>query len=149
MPRFDYGMYSAVVVAPLATANFEPDLFIVYGDPAKMTQIMLAKNWLDGRDITTNLSGHAACVYYVVPPIKERKWHMSLPCGGDLRRAVGEIYNMVFSAPIEVLGDLLKGLNAIRDEGLGLPLHLSPAIEYPLPKAYVEIGKSLGMDWVR
>jgi uncharacterized protein (DUF169 family) len=149
MPRFDYGVYSGVVSAPLATANFEPDLFIVYGEPAKMTQIMLSKIWLDGKDITVTLSSHAACVYYVVPPMKQGKWHISLPCGGDLRRAACEVYNMVFSAPIGVLGDLLKGLRAIQDEGLGLPLHLAPAIEYPLPQAYVELGKLIGMDWVR
>lgn len=149
MPRFDYGSYSAVVSAPLATADFEPDIFIVYAEPAKMTQIMLAKIWLDGRDITPTLSSHAACVYYVVPPIKEKKWQMSLPCGGDLRRAGCEFTNMVFSAPIEVLEDLLKGLRAIKDEGLGLPLRLSPAIEYPLPPAYVEIGKMVGMDWLK
>jgi len=149
MPRFDYGCYSAVVSAPLATADFEPDIFIVYCEPAKMTQIMLAKIWLDGKDITPILSGHAACVYYVVPPMKGGKWQMSLPCGGDLRRAGCEVINMVFSAPTKTLGDLLKGLKAIQNEGLGLPLRRSPASEYPLPPSYVEIGKMVGMDWVK
>jgi uncharacterized protein (DUF169 family) len=149
MPRFDHGLYSGVLSAPLQTAFFEPDIFIIYGTPAKMTQIMLAKNWLDGKDINPIISSHAACVYYVVPPIKEKKWHMSIPCGGDLRKAACEDYNMVFSAPIEVLSDLLQGLNAIRNEGLGLPLHVSPEMEFPLPKSYIEIGKSIGMDWLK
>lgn len=149
MPRFDYGIYSAVVSAPLETANFEPDIFLIFGAPAKMTQIMIAKNWLDGRDINPTISGNAACIYYVVPPIKEKTWHMSLPCGGDLRRAACEDYNMVFSAPMEVLGDLLIGLKEILNKGLGLPPRVSPAIEYALPKSYVEVGKSIGMDWVR
>ena len=74
---------------------------------------------------------------------------MSIPCGGDLRKAACEDYNMVFSAPIEVLSDLLQGLNAIRNEGLGLPLHVSPEMEFPLPKSYIEIGKSIGMDWLK
>lgn len=149
MPRFDYGLYSAVVVAPLSKISFEPDIFIVYGEPAKMTQIMLAKIWLDGKDINPVLSGHAACIYYVVPPIKGMKWNISLPCGGDLRRAACETNNMVFSAPIKEISGLLKGLKAIQDEDLGLPLHLSPAIEYPLPASYVDIGKIAGMDWVK
>ncbi|MBW1716908.1 MAG: DUF169 domain-containing protein [Deltaproteobacteria bacterium] len=149
MPRFECGVYWGVLTAPLEKANFEPDVFIIYGAPAKMTQIMLAKNWLDGRDISPVLSSHAACVYYVVPPIKEGKWQMSIPCGGDLRRAASEDYNMVFSAPIEVLGDLLLGLEAMRKEGFGLPLRLTPSVEYPLPERYVQIGHSIGMDWVR
>jgi len=149
MPRFDYGKYIGVLCAPLEKASFEPDIFIAYGAPAKMTQIMLAKIWIDGKDITPTLSSHAACVYYVVPAIQEKKWQISLPCGGDLRRAACEDYNMIFSAPIEALRDLLLGLRAVKRESLGLPLHLTPAIEYPLPERYVQIGHSIGMDWVR
>ena len=149
MPRFEYGAYCGVLTAPLEKAGFEPDIFIVYGAPAKMTQIMLAKNWLDGRDISPILSSHAACVYYVVPPMKEKKWQISLPCGGDLRRAASEDYNMVFSAPLEMLGDLLAGLRAMKEGGFGLPLQLTPSIEYPLQNSYIEIARLMGMDWVK
>jgi uncharacterized protein (DUF169 family) len=149
MPRFDCGKYCGVLTAPMEKASFEPDIFIIYGAPAKMTQIMLAKNWLDGKDITPTLTSHAACVYYVVPPMKEKKWHMSIPCGGDLRRAACEDYNMVFSAPIGVLSDLLTGLKSIHKEGFGLPLRLTPSIEYPLPESYIQIAKSIGMEWVK
>ena len=110
---------------------------------------MLAKSWLDGKDIRPVLSSHAACVYYVVPPIKDRNWHMSIPCGGDLRRAACEEYNMVFSAPIENLNDLLMGLKAMKEGGVGLPLQLTPAIEYPLPKIYTQIAQSIDMHWVK
>ena len=149
MPRFDYPTYSAVVTAPLETASFLPDILMLYGSPAVMTQVMLAKNWLDGKDILTAMTGHAACVYYVVPALKQQEWRMSIPCGGDLRRTGCDDFSMVFSAPTSVLGDLLAGLRAIRDTGCGLPSSPSFAIEYPLEEAYVEIGKSIGMDWVK
>ena len=51
MPRFDFPAYSAVVTAPLEAADFEPDILLLYGSAAVMTQIMLAKNWLDGEDV--------------------------------------------------------------------------------------------------
>jgi len=149
LPRFETGKYVGGMVAPLKLALFEPDIFILYAFPSKMTQIMLARNWLDGKDITPLISGHAACVYYVVPPIKDGNWQMSIPCGGDLRRAACEETSMIFSAPMGELGALLEGLRAIQEQKLGLPLHLSPAAEYPLPKSYVKIGKQLGMEWVK
>ena len=149
LPRFETGEYVGGVVAPLKEVSFEPDIFIVYAIPSKMTQIMLAKNWLDGKDITPLISGHAACVYYVAPPIKYGGWQMSIPCGGDLRRAACEEDNMIFSAPIGELAPLLEGLRAIQEQKLGLPLCLSPAAEYNLPKSYVKLGKELGMDWVK
>jgi len=149
MPRFDYPKYSGVVTAPLETASFEPDIFLLYGSPAVMTQIMMAKNWIDGKDIVSTMTGHAACVYYVVPALKNKQWRMSIPCGGDLRRTGCDDYSMIFSAPAEALKDLLDGLKAIYESGCGLPSDISFAVEYPLEKSYVEIGKRIGMDWVR
>jgi uncharacterized protein (DUF169 family) len=144
-----FGKYCGVLSAPLENVQFVPDIFVLYAEPAKMTQIMLARNWLDGKDLHCVLSGHAACVYYVVPPIKDGEWHMTIPCGGDLRRAACREGDMIFSAPMNALGPLLTGLKAVRKEGLGLPLHVSLATEYPLPESYVKIGKSMGMGWVR
>jgi len=149
MPRFEYPTYSAVVTAPLETADFEPDILMLYGSPGVMTQIMMAKNWLDGKDVLSTMTGHAACVYYVVPALKEQQWRMSIPCGGDLRRTGCDDYSMIFSAPANVLSDLLTGLKVIQDEGCGLPSAPSFAIEYSLEKSYIEIGKMIGMDWVK
>ena len=95
------------------------------------------------------MTGHAACVYYVVPALKEQRWRMSIPCGGDLRRTGCDDYSMVFSAPADALADLLTGLKAMRDTDCGLPSAPSFAIEYPLEKSYVEIGKLIGMNWVK
>jgi len=149
MPRFAYPTYCAVVTAPLESAGFEPDILMLYGSPAVMTQIMMAKNWVDGKDVPSTMTGHAACVYYVVPALQQKQWRMSIPCGGDLRRTGCDDYSMVFSAPVDALEDLISGLEAIRDDGCGLPSAPSFAIEYPLEKSYIEIGKMIGMDWVR
>ena len=56
---------------------------------------------------------------------------------------------MIFSAPVQALHGLVEGLKAIRDVGWGLPSNTTFGIEYPLEKSYVEIGKLIGMDWVR
>lgn len=74
---------------------------------------------------------------------------MSIPCGGDLRRTGCDDYSMIFSAPVNVLSGLLAGLKAILDASWGLPSNPTFAMEYPLEKSYVEIGKLIGMDWVK
>ena len=56
---------------------------------------------------------------------------------------------MLFSAPIEVLDGLLQGLRASQERGHGLPHRVNMSIEYPVPESYVELGKMLGMDWVK
>ena len=56
---------------------------------------------------------------------------------------------MIFSAPADALGDLVDGLAAIAASGGGLPSDMSFQIEYSLEKSYVEIGREIGMGWVR
>jgi len=56
---------------------------------------------------------------------------------------------MIFSAPANALGDLIDGLAAIAAAGNGLPADPSFQIEYPLEKSYVDIGRQIGMNWVR
>ncbi len=147
-PRLDHGLYSAIVVAPLAKVNFEPDIFIVYGEPYKMRMMLSAKCWLDGKDITPTVSGNAACCYAIVPPMKDRVWQIAFPCHGDTARAACSFSDMLFSAPIEALDGLLQGLRASEERGHGMPQGVDMQIEYPAPEAYVEIGKLIGMDWV-
>lgn len=149
MPRLDYSLYKAVVVAPLAKVNFEPDLFIIYGDPSKIRGLVTAKSWLDGKDITPRVSAAAACIYSVVPVLKDKVWQLAIPCFGDLRRAGCSTYDMIFSAPIQVLDDLLRALRAAQEGGLGMPYRVTMPTDYPLRESYVEMGKLIGMDWIK
>jgi len=41
------------------------------------------KNWIDGKDVYSQLSGHAACVYVIVPALLKRDGQIAIPCKGD------------------------------------------------------------------
>ena len=56
---------------------------------------------------------------------------------------------MIVSFPARDLPDVAEGLRRIKEHGHGLPLGLTMQPEYPLPAAYVKIGKSMGMDWIK
>jgi uncharacterized protein (DUF169 family) len=146
LPRFAIGKYLGVNVAPLTTANFVPDLFMLYADGSQMTQLLLAKNWMDGRDITSTLSGHAACVYAIVPVIRNGQFQIAIPCFGDRRRGMASDEENIFSGPIELLGELVAGLAHFRESGEGLPLPHLMLTEYKLRDSYVKIGRMIGMD---
>ena len=148
-PMIEHGQYSAIVIAPLGKINFQPDIFLLYGEPYKMRMILTAKLWLDGKDITPTVSPNAACCYSVVPTVKDRVWQIAFPCYGDTSRAACNFSEMIFSAPIEILDDLLRGLRASEERGHGMPQRVDMLSEYPAPESYVEIGKLIGMDWVK
>jgi len=53
---------------------------------------------------------------------------------------------MIFTAPIEKVEDLITGLRHLEEHNYILPRTLTVELEYTLPEAYEKIGRMLGMD---
>lgn len=142
-PRLRYGKYVGVVSAPLMTANFEPDLVIVYCNSAQLLRLLLAIAYKNGSDVKSRLSGHAACVYAVVPSMQTGKSHVAVPCRGDRCRAGTQDDEMIFTVPRKSIDDLVLGLEK---EGTGtIPTRFSMIAEYKLPKSYAKLARLMGM----
>jgi len=145
-PRLQTGKYIGVVSAPLMTANFEPDLVIIYCDSAQLSALLLGLAYKDGRDITCRLTAETACVYSVAPAIQSGECQVALPCGGDRIYAGARDDEMVFAVPKGKVEDLMLGLRQILDKlgfrGLSEPLMVP---EWELPEPYVNTAKMLGM----
>jgi uncharacterized protein (DUF169 family) len=147
-PRFPVGEYIGVVAAPARVADFEPDLIMIYCDPCQLTQLLSAKNWLDGLDIESKLSGHAACVYAIVPTIKSGNWQVTVPCPGDRAMGLARHDEMIVSIPTTGLSDAVTALVYARDHGQGLPLAPLMSTEYKLEEPYLKTGRKMGMEWL-
>lgn len=145
MPKFPAGKYAGLVFAPLDKANFEPEMVILYCDPAQLTQIMIAVNWIDGNDVTCVLSGHSACVYAVVPVIENGQFQVSVPCIGDRKRALAQDTELIFSMPLDKAKDLAEGLRVMEEKGSGFPMNFDVKPEYELEKSYQKFGRMLGI----
>lgn len=142
-PCFKVGKYVGIVSAPLRTANFEPDLAVIYCNSSQLLRLLLGIAYKDGRDVTTRLGGHAACVYAVVPAMKKNECQVSVPCRGDRGYAGTQDDEMIFSAPKDKIGDLALGLER---EGTGtMPTRFSMTPEYRLSVSYAKIARLMGM----
>lgn len=145
-PRLKFGKYIGVMSAPLMTANFEPDLVMIYCDPSQLTNLLLAVNCVYGRDLTCRLSGHAACVYSVVPVLQTGECQVTSPCWGDRREAIAQDYEVIFTAPLAKLEGLLSGLKHLAEHGWGLPIGFFMLPECKMPESYIKLGEKLGME---
>jgi uncharacterized protein (DUF169 family) len=142
-PRFKVGKYVGIVSAPLMAANFKPDLVIIYCNSAQLLRLLLGIAYKDGRDVTSRFSGHAACVYAVVPAIQTGKCQVSVPCRGDRCRAGTQDDEMIFTIPRKKLEDLILGLE---HEGTGkIPTRFSMIPEYRLSVSYAKLARLMGM----
>jgi len=127
----------------LKTANFKPDLTIIYCNSAQLLRLLLGIAYKDGHDITTRLGGHAACVYAVVPAMQTGKCQVSVPCRGDRTRAGACDNEMIFTVPQGKLKDLVFGLE---QKGTGkIPTGASMTPEYKLSPSYAEMARLMGM----
>jgi len=141
-PKLEVGKYLGVVLAPLGTANFEPDMVVIYCDSAQLSLLLLAREYKEGFNLTCSLSSHAACVYAVVPAVQSGECQVSIPCRGDRYDAMAGDDEMIFTVPKERLADLISGLRYVESTGSGkLPRGYRFRIPGLLPEPEIEYEK--------
>jgi len=149
-PHLEFGKYIGIASAPLKTANFEPDLFMIYCDSAQLTQLIMAKQYTSTDEtITARMSANAVCVYAILPVVQNGEYQVTVPCPGDRSRAMAQDDELVFTAPKEKLEDVVLGLRNSYDQGVGLGKSLTLMPEYELYEPYARIGEMLGIRKTR
>jgi uncharacterized protein (DUF169 family) len=143
-PRLKEGKYVGIASAPLRAANFEPDAVMIYCDAAQLCLLLLGREYKEGYNLKCSISGHAACVYGVVPALQSGDCQMAVPCRGDHYRAMAGDEEMIFTVPKGKVEDLMQGLRFIEKTGSKLPVGYSFRPEYPLLDSYREIGQKMG-----
>lgn len=146
MPYLPYGKYQGIVSAPIHLCNFYPDLIMMHVDGRIVTYLMIIRNYIDGKDITCQISGHAACVYSVVPPMLKRECHIAIPCKGDRTFAFAQDGEVIFTLIPEMLPDFIEGIHFEQDHRWGLPFISKMKEEFILHPSYKEFGEKLGLD---
>lgn len=146
-PRLELGKYIGIVSAPLRMTNFEPDLSVIYCNSAQLRCLLVAMKYKTGYLVTSTLEPGGACVQCTVPVLQSGDCKVTVPCGGDRKRALAQEDELIFSVPTSKLEDLMIGLRHFDEMGAGY-LQFAPDMrpEHPLPELYVKLGRMLGMD---
>ncbi len=142
VPRLKTGENIGIVSAPLKTATFEPDVAVIYCNSAQLLKLLLGIAYKDGRDITTVLGGHSACVYSVVPSLLKDECQVAVPCRGDRGYAGAQDDEMIFTAPKSKIEELAHGLEQRGTSSLPTRFTMTP--EYKLSKGYAETARCIG-----
>ena len=143
-PKLEPGKYVGIVSAPLAKSTFEPDVVMIYSDPAQLGLMLLAREYKKGYNLQCALSSHAACVYAIVPVLESGQCQVALPCRGDHYRAMAGDDEIIFTTPRSLLDELMEGLRHVNSTGSRLPTGYSFLPEYPLHGSYESIAKTIG-----
>jgi uncharacterized protein (DUF169 family) len=144
LPRFPFGRYRNILISPIKTARFDPDVILFYGNGAQVMRMIQAAVFSSGEALTSKSFGSGGCLMEIVAPMLEGKCKYALPGNGERRLGLVGDGEVVFSMPRERFEAVTTGLKLSHEGKQTYPV--SPGylkLEYKLPPSYVELRKAL------
>ena len=117
----------AVVVAPLASGKFDPDVILIYGNPAQMMLLMNGLQFKDYERFQFFFIGEGACADGLAQCYTTGKPALAIPCMGE--RAFGAVTEdeLVMALPPGMMAKAVEGLKSLKSRGIGYPVaYLGP-----------------------
>lgn len=139
--KFETGKYKAIIFAPVARAAFEPDVLMVYGNSAQVMRLVQGALFEKGGRITSSFSGRMDCSELIVTPMQTGKPQVVLPCYGDRIFGQTQDHEMAFTAPWNIMEEIINGLEGTHKGGVRYPIPNFMNYEAAFPPKYVELEK--------
>lgn len=144
LPRFPFGEYRSVVIAPISTADFDPDAIVFYGSSAQVMRLIQAAVFASGEGLTSTAMGTGGCLLPIVGPILEGVCKYAVPGNGDRRLGLASDEELVFAMPRSRFEEVVAGLKLSHEGKQSYPI--SPGymkLEYKMPPSYAELRRVL------
>jgi uncharacterized protein (DUF169 family) len=144
VPRFEFGRFNYILISPILSANFDPDVIIFYGSGVQVMRMIQAAVFASGESLTSKSSGSGGCLLPIVAPILEGECKYGVPGNGERRGGLIADGELVFAMPRNRFDEVTSGLKLSHDGRQSYPI--SPGylkLEFKLPPPYVELRKAL------
>ena len=147
MTRLPVGKYAGMVLGPLKTAKFEPDLTMIYSNTAQLRHLMLSLRYSKGTQVTSTIDPIGSCVHSVVPSLLYGECQVTVPDPGDYERAGAREDEMILTVPTRRLRELMDGIYHFEKSNMGFK-RFSYVIktDFQQPPFYQEYFKKWGLD---
>jgi len=144
IPRFEFGKFRYILISPIQTASFDPDVIIFYGSGVQVMRMIQAAVFASGESLTSKSTGAVGCLLPVVAAILEGKCKYAIPGNGERRLGLITDSELVFAMPKNRFEEVINGLKLSNKGRQTYPI--SPGylkLEYKLPPSYIELRKAL------
>lgn len=144
-PRLPFGRFKYILISPVPSADFDPDVIIFYGNGAQVMRLIQAAVFASGEALTSKATGAGGCLLAVVAPILEGVCKYTVPGNGERRLGWMADGELGFAMPKNRFEEVVNGLKLSHDGKQTYPI--SPGylrLEYKFTSpAYVELRKAL------
>jgi len=116
------GNAEAVVMAPLASEKFDPEMILIFGTPAQMLMMLTGLQWRDYTRFQFYFSGEDSCADSIAECYNNGTTYLSIPCYGE--RVLGSVQDdeLLLAIPSNTLDKMVAGIRSIAKGGLTYPI---------------------------
>ena len=139
IPRLPAGKYEAVAMAPLVYNPFDPDIVLIYANPAQMMLLINSLQFENYEVMQFYCVGETSCSDAIARCYLNRKPALSIPCYGERRYGHAQDDELVMAIPVEMMDKALNGMEALYKRGIRYPISYAGAetdVTHAFPAAY-------------
>jgi len=144
IPRLPLGKYQAVALAPLVYKPFEPDIVLIYANPAQMMLLINALQFEDYQVMQFYCVGESSCSDAIARCYLTGKPSLTIPCYGERRYGHAQDEDLVMALPPEQMEKALRGLETLYRRGIRYPICFAGAeqdLATAFPGSYAGLGQ--------
>jgi len=135
--RFEHGLYSHILVASLNRTAFDPDLFMIYGNPAQIMRLIQGALYNEGGAVQSSSMGRLGCSA-IITVIQKDECRYLVPGNGDRVFGMTQDYEMTFLMPASKVDTVLDGLAKTHKGGIRYPITNFFNFQAVFPPSYQE-----------
>lgn len=142
IPRLPMGRYKAIAMAPLVYKPFDPDIVLIYANPAQIMLLINALQFYDYEVMEFYCVGESSCSDAIARCYLTGKPSLSIPCYGERRYGHAQDDEMVMAVPADKMNKALRGLEALYRRGVRYPISHAGAeldVAPAFPVSYKEL----------
>lgn len=122
IPRLPVGKYEAVVMAPLVYNPFDPDIVLIYANPAQMMLLINSLQFEDYEVMQFYCVGETSCADSIARCYLTGKPSLTIPCYGERRYGHAQDDELVMAIPAGMMEKALRGMEALYKRGIRYPI---------------------------
>lgn len=139
-PVLDTDHDPIVVYSPLERTKIEPDVVLIYVNPAQMMRLIHGATHHSGKPVESSFSGRAAsCTEGVIGAYMDNALKIVVPGNGDRVWAACQDHEMLMAVPGAKLQELVEGIEKTHRKGIRYPipsyLKYQPEVAFTIPLA--------------
>lgn len=127
IPRIPMGKYEAVALAPLVYKPFEPDIVLIYANPAQMMLLINSLQFEDYEVMEFFCVGESSCSDAIARCYNTGKPSLTIPCYGERRYGHAQDDDLVMAVPAALMEKALKGMEVLYKRGIRYPISYAGA----------------------